>query len=68
MYVMDTNRRKAGRPKLPPDVKRSERATVWLTREERAELEADAGEAGETLSAHLVRRWREGREEHGRDS
>ena len=68
MGTMNAKRRKAGRPPLPPDVKRSERATVWLTREERAELEADAAKAGETLSAHLVRFWREGRARHGRDS
>ena len=60
--MMSNKKRKAGRPPKPVEEKQGERATVWMTRQERAELERDAAKAGLSLSAYLIDCWRRQRE------
>ena len=49
---------RSGRPPKPRDVKQGERITVNMTSAERKALEADAAEAGMSLSAYLLKCWR----------
>ena len=51
-----------GRPPKPPDERQAERIMVNVTRAERVQLEREARKAGLSLSALLIRPWREKRE------
>jgi hypothetical protein len=53
------HRKKMGRPRKPVDQKLSESITVWVSRPERAALEAEADRLGLSLSVLLMRPWRE---------
>ncbi len=50
---------KMGRPPKPPREKWGVKITVYMTDEERAALEREAEQAGLSLSAILMRPWRD---------
>jgi len=52
------DRLRTGRPPKPAVDKTSEKVTVYLTKAERAKLQAKAQEEGITLAALIMRPWR----------
>lgn len=52
-----------GRPPKPADEKYGEQINIRISKAERAQLRAEAKRLGTTVSALLMRPWREGKEE-----
>ena len=52
-------KKRMGRPPLPPEGRRSAMVTIRMTAQERTELERESRRAGLSFSAYLLKRWRE---------
>ena len=64
MYNEGMKRKKRmGRPPKPADEKYGEQINSRISKAERAQLRAEAKRLGTTVSALLMRPWREGKEE-----
>ena len=55
---IDADARRTGRPPKAPAKKQSEQVMVYLTKDERKQLEAMAAEKGLSLSAMIMTKWR----------
>ena len=56
---LEADKLRTGRPPKQPEEKQGEQVTVYLTKSERAELERQAQNEGISLTALIMRPWRE---------